>query len=313
MTRTNSALVCATTAICLAAGLAFTGPSLQAGTPEKQRTFASAEEAIHATIDAAAHNDAAALLQLFGPDGKDILESGDPIADKAMRNDFAQSAQDKLSIEPDPGDPDRVTFSVGEQNWPFPVPVIRSAGLWRLDPVQGRLEVLARRVGRNELTTMELCRGYVEAQLEYASEDRNKSGMLQYAQKIASSPGRQDGLFSAADPSTGASLNLVPAGFAAASAGAKPEAYHGYYFRVLKSQGPAAMGGDFDYLVNDKMIGGFALIAWPAEYGVSGIQTFIINHEGLLFGKDLGPRTASLAAQITRFNPEKSWRQVELE
>jgi hypothetical protein len=245
---------------------------------------------------------------LFGPDGKDILESGDPVEDKESRAEFVRSAHEKLQIEQDPANPDRVTFSVGEQDWPFPVPVVRKDGKWRLDPISGRLEILARRVGRNELNTMEVCRGYVEAQLEYASEDHDKDGILKYAQNIASAPGKQDGLYSENAPQ-----HPVTKAFASAAGAPKPEPYHGYYFRVLKSQGPAATGGAFDYVVKGKMIGGFALVAWPAEYGVSGVQTFIIDHEGLLYGKDLGINTAALARQITRFNPDKSWRRVELE
>jgi len=280
---------------------------LHAAPPETQRTFATPLEAIQATIDAAEHNDATALLQLFGPDGKDILESGDPAQDKDARAEFARSAHEKLQIEQDPTNPDRVTFAVGEQDWPFPVPVVRKDGKWRLDPISGRLEILARRVGRNELDAMEICRGYVEAQLEYASKDRDKDGILEYAQTVASSPGKLDGLYSENEPS------LVSKAFASAAGSVKPEAYHGYYFRVLKSQGPEATGGAFDYMVKGNMIGGFALVAWPAEYGVSGVETFIINHEGLLYGKDLGATTAIAARQITRFNPDKSWRRFDLE
>jgi hypothetical protein len=171
------------------------------------------------------------------------------------------------------------------------------------------MEVLARRVGRNELNVMEICRGYVEAQLEYASQDRDKDGALEYAQTISSSPGKQDGLYSDNAPS------LVSKAFAAAAGAgtAKPEPYHGYYFRVLKAQGPDAAGGALDYVVKGNMIGGFALVAYPAEYGVSGVQTFIINHEGILYGKDLGPNTPVLARQMTRFNPDKSWRRFDLE
>jgi hypothetical protein len=246
---------------------------------------------------------------LFGPDGKDILESGDPVADKESRAEFARSAREKLQIEEDPTNPNRVTFAVGEQDWPFPVPVVRKDGKWRLDPISGRLEILARRVGRNELNVMEVCRGYAEAQLQYASEDRDRDGILEYARAIASSPGKQDGLYTDDD----ASQALVTKAFAAAANAANPSPYHGYYFRVLKSQGPAAPGGALDYVVKGKMIGGFALVAWPAEYGVSGIQTFVINHEGILYGKDLGSNTAALARQMTRFNPDKSWRRVELE
>jgi hypothetical protein len=291
-------------AVSLAVATALFGATLR----ESQRTFATPQEAVQAIIDAAEHNDAAALLQLFGPDGKDILESGDPVEDKESRAEFVRSAHEKLQIEQDPANPDRVTFSVGEQDWPFPVPVVRKDGKWRLDPISGRLEILARRVGRNELNTMEVCRGYVEAQLEYASEDHDKDGILKYAQNIASAPGKQDGLYSENAPQ-----HPVTKAFASAAGAPKPEPYHGYYFRVLKSQGPAATGGAFDYVVKGKMIGGFALVAWPAEYGVSGVQTFIIDHEGLLYGKDLGINTAALARQITRFNPDKSWRRVELE
>jgi hypothetical protein len=291
-------------AVSLAVATALFGATLR----ESQRTFATPQEAVQAIIDAAEHNDAAALLQLFGPDGKDILESGDPVEDKESRAEFVRSAHEKLQIEQDPANPDRVTFSVGEQDWPFPVPVVRKDGKWRLDPISGRLEILARRVGRNELNTMEVCRGYVEAQLEYASEDHDKDGILKYAQNIASAPGKQDGLYSEDAPQ-----HPVTKAFASAAGAPKPEPYHGYYFRVLKSQGPAATGGAFDYVVKGKMIGGFALVAWPAEYGVSGVQTFIIDHEGLLYGKDLGINTAALARQITRFNPDKFWRRVELE
>jgi hypothetical protein len=291
-------------AVTLAVAPAFFGATLR----ENQRTFPTPQEAIQAIIDAADHNDAAALLQLFGPDGKDILESGDPAEDKESRAEFARSAHEKLQIEQDPANPDRVTFAVGEQDWPFPVPVVRRDGKWRLDPISGRLEILARRVGRNELNTMEICRGYVEAQLEYASQDRGRDGILKYAQSIASSPSKQDGLYS-----KDASQNPVAKAFADAADPTKPTPYHGYYFRVLKSQGPEATGGAFDYVVKGKMIGGFALVAWPAEYGVSGVQTFIIDHEGLLYGKDLGINTAALARQMARFNPDKSWRRVELE
>ena len=302
MARMNSIYRLLAVSVAVAAALLAAAPRVT------QRTFATPQEAIQAIIDAADHNDAAALLQLFGPDGKDILESGDPVEDKESRAEFARSAHEKLQVEQDPANPDRVTFAVGEQDWPFPVPVVRKDGKWRLDPISGRLEILARRVGRNELNTMEICRGYVEAQLEYASEDRGRDGILKYAQSIASSPSKQDGLYS-----EGAPQNPVAKAFAAAADATKPTPYHGYYFRVLKSQGPAATGGAFDYVVNGKMIGGFALVAWPAEYGVSGVQTFIIDHEGLLYGKDLGINTAALARQMARFNPDRSWRRVELE
>src|SRR5580658_6455437 len=185
MKRMNSIYLTPRIAVGLAAAVL-----LHAAPQGSQRTFATPQEAIQATIDAAANNDAAALLQLFGPDGKDILESGDPAQDKESRAEFARSAHEKLRIEDDPTNPNRVTFAVGEQDWPFPVPVVRKDGKWRLDATSGRLEILARQVGRNELNALEICRGYVEAQLEYASEDRDRDGILEYAQKVASSPGQ---------------------------------------------------------------------------------------------------------------------------
>jgi hypothetical protein len=296
----------------LAAGLVV-GATLPAAPKDGQRTFATPQEAVQATIDAAEHNDTAALLQLFGPGGKDILESGDPAEDKDLRAEFARSAHEKLQIEVDPLTPDRVTFTVGEQEWPFPLPVIRKDGKWQLDSASGRIEILARRIGRNELNAMEVCRGYAEAQLEYAAAARDGDRVLKYAQKITSTPGKQDGLYADGVPDSLVSQAFAEAAAANPAAGKKPEPYHGYYFRVLKSQGPDAAGGAFDYVVNGKMIGGFALVAWPAEYGVSGIRTLLINHEGVVYEKDLGATTAIQARQMTRFNPDKSWERVVLE
>ena len=299
----------------LAPGLLVVGAALlQAAPNDAQRTFATPREAVQATIDAAEHNDTAALLQIFGPGGKDIVESGDPVQDKERRAEFARSAHEKLQIDEDRFTPDRVAFTVGTQEWPFPVPVVRKDGKWRLDSASGRMEVLARRIGRNELNAMEVCRGYAEAQMEYAAGARDGDRVLRYAQKILSAPGKQDGLYW-----DGKSDSLVPRAFAEAAAadpsagGKQAEPYHGYYFRVLKSQGPDAAGGAFDYVVKGKMIGGFALVAWPAEYGVSGVRTLLINHDGVVYEKDLGAGTATQARQITRFNPDKSWRPVVLE
>jgi hypothetical protein len=297
----------------LAAGLVVGAPLLPAGPKDGRQTFATPQEAVQTTIDAAEHNDTAALLQLFGPGGKDIVESGDPVEDKDLRTEFARSAHEKLQIDVDPLTPDRVTFTVGEQEWPFPVPVIRKDGKWQLDSASGRIEILARRIGRNELNAMEVCRGYAEAQMEYAAAARDGDRVLKYAQKIASAPGKQDGLYSEGVPDSLVSQAFAGAAAANPTAGKKPEPYHGYYFRVLKSQGPDAAGGAFDYVVNGKMIGGFALVAWPAEYGVSGIGTFIINHDGVVYERDLGAGTAVAVRQMTQFNPGKSWQRVVLE
>jgi hypothetical protein len=291
--------------------LAITG--LNAAPQPNQQTFATPNEAAQATIDAAERNDTAAMLKLFGSNGKDIVESGDANDDKASRADFARLAHQKLQIDQDPGNPDRARLLIGSQDWPFPVPLVRQNGKWFFDSAAGRREILAHRVGENEVNAVEVCRGYVEAQAEYASRDRTADGVLAYAQRIVSSPGKQDGLY------TEGSASLVPKAFAnaamadAAQGGAKLDRYHGYYFAILKAQGPDAPAGAFNYVVKGKMIGGFALVAWPAEYGVSGVKTFIVNHQGLVYEKDLGPGTPTLARQMTRFNPDKSWKPVKEE
>ena len=203
----------------LAAGLVVGALLLPAAPKDGQRTFATPQEAVQATIDAAEHNDTAALLQLFGPEGKDIVESGDPAEDKDLRAEFARSAHEKLQIDEDRLTPDRVTFTVGAQEWPFPVPVIRKDGRWRLDSASGRIEILARRIGRNELNAMEVCRGYAEAQMEYAAGARDGDRVLKYAQKIVSTPGKQDGLYADGVPDS-----LVSRGF---RRGRSRESVHG--------------------------------------------------------------------------------------
>jgi hypothetical protein len=216
-----------------------------------------------------------------------------------------------LKVEPDHDNPNRATIVVGDQNWPFPVALIHKNGQWSFDAANGRVEILARRVGRNELAAIDVCRAYVEAQMEYASRDRDGDGNLEYAQRIISSPGKKDGLYYEGEPE-----NFAPKSFADAAAvlmqgqGKKPVPYHGYFFHILKAQGPDAQGGATDYVVKGEMIGGFALVAWPAEYGVSGVQTLIVNHRGIVYEKDLGPQTATLARQMTRFNPDKTWKPV---
>ena len=292
-------------AVVLAVGIAVIPGAAQTG----QKTFATPQEAAQALVDASAANDTAAMLQIFGPAGKDIAQSGDAASDKERREQFAALAHQKMTVELDE-DKDLATVIVGPDAWPLPVPIVLEKGRWRFNSAVGRVEVLARRVGRNELTAMEVCRAYVEAQTEYASRDRTASGSLQYAQKILSSPGKKDGLYWEGEPG-----NLVPKAFADASAamlaeGKKPVPYHGYYFRILKAQGPDAEGGAMDYVVGGKMIGGFALVAYPTEYGVSGIETLLVNHRGKVYEKDLGATTGALARQMTRFNPDKSWKLV---
>jgi hypothetical protein len=304
---TTKCLISRASLVTLAAALAF----LNAAPPESQQTFATPQEAAQALVNAAEQNDTAAMLKLFGPGGKDIVQSGDAGDDKAARAGFAARARAKLQVEPDKDNPNRAIIVAGDQNWPLPVPLIRKNGRWYFDSAVGRVEILARRVGRNELAAIDVCRGYVEAQMEYASRDRDSKGVLQYAQHILSVPGKHDGLYY-----EGESVSLVPKSFADAAAvilqgqGMKPVPYHGYFFHILKAQGPDAPGGAVDYVVKGAMIGGFAMVAWPAEYGVSGIQTLIVNHQGVIYEKDLGPQTATLARALTRFNPDKTWKPV---
>jgi len=277
-----------------------------------QRSFATPQEAGQALVDACAHNDTTALLDLFGPAGRDIVVSGDPAEDTRGRAEFARRAGEKLAVEQDKSYPDRATLIVGENDWPFPVPLVRTGGQWRFDAARGRVEILARRIGRNEMNAIEVCRGYVEAQMQYAARDRARDGVLQYAQKIISSPGKTDGLYW-----EGESENLVPKSFADAAAallaaqGKKPVPYHGYYFHILKAQGPEAPGGAADYVVKGKMIGGFALVAYPALYRNSGVMTFIVNYEGKVLQKDLGPATSVTAPRIVSYNPDSGWVPAE--
>jgi hypothetical protein len=277
-----------------------------------ERTFATPQEAAQALVDAAGQNDSAALLKLFGPQGADIVKSGDAAEDKESRAEFARRAHEKMDIQTEPSNPNRAVIVAGNQNWPFPVPLVRAkGGQWHFDSARGRVEILARRVGRNELVAIDVSRAYVEAQMEYASRDRDADGILEYAQRIVNSPGKKDGLYT-----EGESDNLVPKAFADAAAaiaseGKKVMPYHGYYFRILTAQGAEAEGGARTYVVKGEMIGGFAMIAYPAEYGVSGIKTFIVNHRGVVYEKDLGAATATLAPQVTRFNPDKTWKAVQ--
>jgi hypothetical protein len=290
----------------LVAGAAALAAPQQTG----QHTFATPQEAAHAVVEAEENNDTKALLKIFGPEGKSIVVSGDPAEDRESRAQFARLAHEKLQIRQDAN---RDTIVAGSDEWAFPIPLVQKNGRWWFDAAQGKAEVLARRIGRNESNAIEVCRGYVEAQMEYAAHDRDADGNREYARKVASSPGKKDGLYREGDP-----RSLIPRSFAQAAAsmytqGKKPAPYQGYYFRILKAQGPDADGGAVDYVVKGEMTGGFALVAYPAEYGVSGIRSFIVNHKALVYAKDLGPTTSALGRQMTRFNPDKTWKAVALE
>jgi hypothetical protein len=258
-----------------------------------QRNFATPDDAVKALIQASEHDDTVALLKIFGPEGKAIVESGDTVQDRADREDFVRLARERMEVIHDPGNGDQVVFTIGNDDWPFPVPLVRQNGKWEFDSGKGRLELLAHRIGENESDTVDTCRAFIEAELDYASSSHDGTRVLQYARKT-------EGL-------------RVPPSFVSALVGENPapKPYHGYLFRVLMEQGANSTGGAIPYIVDGKMIGGVALIAWPAEYGTSGIQTFIINHQGLVYARDLGPDTAKLAGAITVFDPDKSWQPLD--
>jgi hypothetical protein len=287
-------------------------PSLAAAQASAARGFDSPKQAADALIKAAAANDIKTIQAIFGPDGKDFLPSGDAVSDKQELAAFAARAKEKTRVAPDPLDSNRMVLSVGADDWPLPVPIVKIDGRWRFDSAAGHDEILARRIGSNELDTIAMMRGFVEAQQEYASELRNGNTMRQYAQKLISSPGKQDGLSWRLPDGTPAG----PAGDEVARAleegyTDKSQPYNGYHFRLLSAQGPSARLGARNYIWKGAMIGGFAVVAWPAKYGSTGIQTFMVNHDGLVYQKDLGPDTAKLAAAITTFDPDKTWLVTE--
>jgi hypothetical protein len=272
------------------------------------KTFDTPEAAAQAVIDAAAGNDVAALNAIFGANSKAILSSGDPKQDAEERAQFARMAQAKHHIEKDPMNLRRVMLDVGPEDWPFPVPIVEKGGKWSFEPAQGELEVRARRIGANEIDIIEMCAGYVQAQMQYAEADRDKDGMLEYAEFLMSTPGQSDGLYSE-------SSAHIPKALADAEVRlgkAKPVPYHGYYFHVLTSQTSSEHGGVHNYMVKGKhMMGGFALVAWPSQYAVTGVHTFVVNQAGVVYEKDLGAPASNLTPPVKAFAPDKSWSRVD--
>jgi hypothetical protein len=285
--------------------------SALAAPPAGPRTFASAREAADALVTAAGADDTKALVALFGPDGKPLVSSGDAVRDRNDRAHFTALAKEKLDVVVDPKDPKRATVVAGPDAWPFPAPLVEKDGKWAFAVKSGVRELIDRRIGSNELDAIEICVGYVEAQKEYAEEDRNGNGVLEYAQKVISTKGQRDGLvWWNAEGSIGGPVSDLIAKAISDGYRDRTKPFHGYYFRVLKKQGPHARLGALDYVVGGKMIGGFALVAWPASYRVSGVKTFLVNHDGVVFEKDLGPDTAKTASAITRFDPGEGWKAL---
>jgi hypothetical protein len=279
--------------------------------PAGPKTFPTARDAADAVVAAAAAQDVAALDAIFGPDGKALVSSGDDVQDRNDRSAFVELARKKMEIVPDPKDPHHATLVAGEHDWPFPVPLVEKDGKWSFAAKTGLRELVDRRVGSNELDAIQIAHGYVEAQKEYASEDRNGDGVLEYAQRIISLPGKRDGLvWKNADGSLEGPVSQGIAQAIAEGYSDKTAPYHGYYFRILKKQGKSAHLGAMDYVIGGRMIGGFALVAWPASYRSSGVKTFIVSHDDVVYEKDLGKDTAKIVSKMDRFDPDKTWKAV---
>jgi Protein of unknown function (DUF2950) len=277
---------------------------------QAQQRFKTPEEAVETLVKAARSGDSKSVVSILGPGSEELVSSGDPVEDAEVRKEYLAAYDAGHRIVAESGKPS--VLVIGPNDWPFPIPMVQRDGQWIFDVAAGREEVLARRIGRNEFSTMKAMLAYWDAQQDYADMNKSKSGQAVYAQRIVSSPGKKDGLYW---PTTG-NEPPSPLGEAVAEAtqrGYHPgagEPYHGYRFKILLRQGPTAPGGAVDYVVKGDMIGGFAAVAYPAEYGDSGIMTFIINHEGDIYEKDLGEGTARIASQMTTFNPDHTWRKV---
>jgi DUF2950 family protein len=299
-------------ALIVSATVAFSAQPDKKEAPSKQpaqKAFDTAEQAGDALIQAAETFDVAALKEILGPGSDDIVASEDTVGDKNRATEFVAKAKEKHSIEVDAKNSNSASLLVGNDDWPLPIPIVKRNGKWYFDTKAGREVILLRRIGANELDAIEVCRGFVEAEHEYAMEKHDDAMVNQYAQKIISTPGKHDGLsWQNPDGTWGG-----PVGEAVAKAvqqgysGDKTQPYHGYFFKVLKAQGPAGPLGEMDFVVADAMIGGYALAAAPAQYRISGVQTFIVGKGGTVYEKDLGPDTLKAFDSMDRFNPDKTW------
>jgi hypothetical protein len=279
----------------------------------QEERFATPEEAVKALTAAVRTKDTNALEAIFGPELRGLV-SADAVQASNRFVIFARRISEKAALAREPGE--RVILNIGNDAWPFPIPLVQRDGQWWFDTGAGKEEILNRRIGMNELGTIGVCQAYVEAQREYAEEDRNGDGVLQYAQYLRSNPGKHDGLYWHAAEGEEASP-FGPLIAEACGEGYRKESkimtgdqkpYHGYYFKILTRQGPHAAGGKYNYIINGRMIAGFALVAWPAQWGNSGIMTFMVNQQGRVYEKNLGPKTAKMAAAMTSYEPDPTWK-----
>lgn len=296
--------------------LSMAAPTSAASAAVRQKRFTSPAEAVKGLVEAVKSNDNKVIKYILGPESEELVSSGDPVTDQADRDRFIQLYNEKNRLEQKNGT--TAVLTLGKEDFPFPLPLVHKGRMWVFDTKAGKKEILNRRIGRNELAVMEVMKNYLEAQREYTRMDHDGNGVLEFARKLNSKAGTQDGLYwevkEGEEPSP-----LGPLMARADCEGydstlfedTSPEPFHGYYFKVLMKQGKNADGGAFDYLVNDKMVLGFALIAYPAKYRASGVMTFIVNQSGTMYQKDLGANTAASAAKITSFDPDKTWKKVE--
>lgn len=293
------------------AGTKESTPSPVSSAAIAAKLFETSQQAADALVKAAASFDVDALEDIFGPEGDDIVLSGEYAQDQERALNFAAEAREKQQIVVDPKRGSRAFLLVGTEEWPFPVPLVKTGQKWYFDAKAGRQELLNRRIGSNELDAIDICEGYVDAQHEYATQVRQGYDVNQYAQRIISTPGKQDGLaWQNADGSWQGPIGEKIARAIAQGYSSSAEPYHGYFFKILKGQGPSAPLGELDYVVNGVMIGGFALLAAPAEYGETGVKTFMVSNDGVVYEKDFGPSTLSEFARIERFDPGKTWSPV---
>jgi hypothetical protein len=285
------------------------------GTYRSPDHYKTPEGAVESLVKALGENDGKKLSAIFGPEGKTLIFSGDEVADRAGRERFLKAYQEKNQIVKVSGR--KAILEIGNDAWPFPIPIVKKPGDgWFFDIRQGKVELLNRRIGKNELSAIQVCLAYFDAQREYASKDRNGDGVLEYAQKFLSDPGTKDGLYwetkEGEEPSPLGPLvgEAKKAGYKKKS-GNEPTPYYGYFYKILKAQGKSAPRGAYDYVIDGRMTGGFAMVAYPAGYGSSGIKTFIVSQDGVVYEKDLGKNTASIAQEMKKFDPDNSWRQVE--
>jgi Protein of unknown function (DUF2950) len=296
--------------------VALTFGACRAATPpaDQQRTFASPEDAVRALNEAAKGNKTEDIIAIFGPESRDLVEP-DPVQARQNRQVFVAAAKEKWHLEDQEGN--RKILVIGNENWPFPVPLIQGPNGWRFDTEAGKEEVISRRIGRNELAAIKVARAYVAAQHIYAREGRDGKPAGRYAQTFRSETGKHNGLYWAAargqdrSPLGDLVAEAAQEGYKAGNSSQSPTPFHGYYFRILTGQGPAANGGAKNYIANGEMTGGFALVAWPAEYDNTGVMTFVINQEGILREKDLGGETEQAVKAMTLYNPDESWGTVQ--